>query len=69
MYQFIEYYNNIILLSRIMKLVLVITYLQFIYKFTNLTKSVWECNQYFQNKCHGRVHLSDGNILNRAIQA
>lgn len=65
MYQFIEYYNNIILLSRIMELVLVITYLQFIYG----TKSVWKCNQYFQNKCHGRVHLSNGNILNRAIQA
>lgn len=26
-------------------------------------KSIWKCNQYFKNKCRGRVHLSDGKIL------
>ncbi|CAI6358287.1 unnamed protein product [Macrosiphum euphorbiae] len=26
-------------------------------------KSIWKCNQYFKNKCRGRVHLSDRKIL------
>lgn len=26
-------------------------------------KSIWKCNQYYKQKCLGRVHLSDGKIL------
>ena len=26
-------------------------------------KSIWKCNQYFKNKCRGRVHLSGEKIL------
>jgi len=29
----------------------------------NDIKSVWKCNQYFKNKCRGRVHLINGKML------
>ncbi|KAE9532426.1 hypothetical protein AGLY_010049 [Aphis glycines] len=29
----------------------------------NDTKSIWKCNQYYKNKCRGRLHLSEGKIL------
>jgi len=32
----------------------------------NDTKSIWKCNQYYKNKCRGRLHQSEGKILNNA---
>ena len=29
----------------------------------NDTKSIWKCNQYYKNKCRGRLHLSEEKIL------
>ncbi|XP_060843881.1 uncharacterized protein LOC132923904 [Rhopalosiphum padi] len=29
----------------------------------NDTKSIWKCNQYYKNKCRGRLHQSEGKIL------
>ncbi|XP_029342559.1 FLYWCH-type zinc finger-containing protein 1-like [Acyrthosiphon pisum] len=29
----------------------------------NGTKSIWKCNQYYKNKCRGRLHLSKVKIL------
>jgi len=32
----------------------------------NDTKSIWKCNQYYKNKCRGRLRPSEGKILKNA---